>query len=174
MTSYGSASYGVDSYGQADGAGTPTVGPLAWTPAYSALAGPVAARGLPDQADLDVTTGVLGRDALGNLGLVRGGERAVSAIVRALLTPKGSNWFDPQYGSQALPGQTVKNGLLLQTADAVLYELRRGSRLFSGSVRVDVDEDPADPRRVTITVTAQASGGAPPISFPFSVPGGVA
>jgi hypothetical protein len=175
MADYGSATYGVSSYGVPDPVPTGPNAPTSWTPAYSTRTDAAAARGgAPGSLDLDVTTGQLGRSARGDPGLVSGGDRVVSAVVRALLTPKGSNWFDPQYGSQALPGQTVTNNLMLQTADAVLYELRRGSRLFSGAVRVDAQEQPSDPRNVQITVTIQAASGPQSLSFPFTVPGGVA
>lgn len=131
-------------------------------PQYSTLASGVLARGGPrGSADLDIRTGSMGRDALGNPSLVSGGERIVSVLMRALLTPRGADPFDPAYGSDALPGRTVTTNLMLQVANAALYVIRRagGAALGLASVRVDAVQQ-ADPRNADVTVTLTMAGGA--------------
>lgn len=165
MASYGSASYGVDSYGQPDGPVTPTVGPITFTPAYALATAPVQPRGGALHLDRDLTTAALRANALGRPALCRGPARLVSRVIRALLTPQGEWWADPGYGSTLIVGQTVPTNAALAVSAVALHEAKTyqagplAPEERIQSIAVQTIRPTPDPREYAVSITITTAAG---------------
>lgn len=164
MAEYGSATYGVSSYGVPDPVPTGPNAPTTWTPAYAAATAPIAPRGGGLHLDRDLTTAALRRNSLGRPALCRGPNRLVSRVIRALLTPQGDWWADPSYGSTLIVGQAAPANAALAVSAVALHEsktyqagpLAPAERIASIAVQAATLDDP---RQLTVAVVITTAAG---------------
>jgi len=134
-------------------------------PTYAVPSHAVPPRGGGLHLDLDCATGTMQRDANGRPALARGQQRLVSRIVRALLTPLGSWWADPEYGSAAVPGLSVSGDIALQVSGIALRESRRYSQATLApderisQVTVHAVQPGDSPRELLVDITITTVAG---------------
>lgn len=173
MTSYGVASYGVDSYGQPDGptiqGAATTVLPIAPTPTFVTADQTFTAApcdlGLGDDGELLYTPS-------GDLALVTGHTRVAQDVWQLAVTPLGSEYGDPAYGSPftALVGrrmpdaQTLSaNAALLQRQVAALQQKRAQAGDLPGAgeaiASVTATATKTGPNTITAPLTVKTQAG---------------
>lgn len=123
-----------------------------FVPTYLTGTHPPVNRNGVDLVDLDYRSGILGIDALGHPAMVRGADRAVSRLVKAYLTPKGSWVFEPDYGSRALPGLSLPNQVQLALSDVAYREAKRFIPSGISALRILSVQDNVDARQLAVYV----------------------
>jgi phage baseplate assembly protein W len=115
------------------------------------------------------------RDIHGGPLMVRGVDRLIGRITRAVATPRGSFWADPAYGSEAVPGVSFERSVPMQILSAVMTEVARyaisspqspGDRV--GQVRVVTTSLASDARTVLVDIMLYDGAGiATPAQIAF-------
>lgn len=71
----------------------------------------------------------------------KGIDVLVNALVRRITTPKGTNYYHPDYGVDVeIVGEEIRPGTILRFTNELLAQVQSDNRVVKGSVFVDVKE----------------------------------
>lgn len=124
-----------------------------WVPGFAQVARSYVPRGGGFVLDVDIVTSgdqSISRDAGGGLLLVRGADRLVNRIVRAVVTIRGTFWADPGWGAAIIPG--YEGGMAMQLLEVAMAEVQR----YSLTIPLSPQDRISD---VKVTVETLASDG---------------